>query len=289
VAHFGHAPDCQYHYLVRSGRFRTGFFLKRWTAEWKKSILSDIYLSIIIPAHNEERRLPVTMEQAHRFIERQPYECEVIIVENGSQDRTLQIARTFAQDHPRFRVLEEKARGKGLAVQRGMLEACGEYRFMADADFSMPISEINHFLPPALDQYDVAIASREAEGSVRYNEPPYRHFVGRVFNLLIRLMALPELHDTQCGFKCFRAQAAEELFRRMTIYGWSFDVEMLFIAKKLGYRIVELPIPWYFNPDSKVSVVRDSLQMGMDLIQIRLNAMRGVYNHVIVGDKPAGS
>ncbi len=240
--------------------------------------MSEVFLSIIIPAYNEERRLPVTLAQAYDFLQQQPYRGEVLVVENGSQDRTFEIAQEFAREHQGFCVLSEASRGKGSAVKRGMLAASGEYRFMCDADFSMPIAEINRFLPPALTGFDVAIASREAPGAVRYQEPPYRHRVGRVFNGLIRLLALPGLHDTQCGFKCFRAPVALDLFGRQTLSGWSFDVELLFIAHLLGYRIVELPIPWYFNPDSKVSVVRDSLRMAVDLVRIRLNSLRGVYD-----------
>ncbi len=211
------------------------------------------------------------------FLNEQPYTYEVLVVENGSQDRTFQIAQEFAEQDSHLRVLQVQQRGKGLAVKYGMLEACGEYRFMCDADLSMPITEINRFLPPALTEFDIAIASREAPGAVRYNEPAYRHFVGRVFNIMIRLIALPGLHDTQCGFKCFHATVAEDLFRRQTLTGWSFDVEVLFIAKQRGYHITELPIPWFFNPDSKVDVIRDSYQMAMDLIRIRLNGVRGEY------------
>jgi dolichyl-phosphate beta-glucosyltransferase len=246
--------------------------------------LSNPFLSIVIPALNEERRLPETLEQAFKFLEDQSYPAEVIVVDNGSQDKTFEIAQNFARQHEHFRVLQEVQRGKGLAVKRGMQAARGEYRFMCDADFSMPVTEINRFLPPALNDYDIAIASREAHGAVRYNEPPYRHLVGRVFNLLIRVLTLPDLHDTQCGFKCFRAPVARDLFHRQTLGGWAFDVELLFIARKLGYRIVELPIPWYFNPDSKISVVRDSYHMAMDLISIRLKSLRGEYNHDPIED-----
>lgn len=242
------------------------------------------FLSIVIPAFNEERRLPVTLEQVFNFLKTQSYPAEVLIVDNGSQDRTFEIAQNFANQHEHFRVLQEMQRGKGRAVKRGMQAARGEYRFMCDADFSMPVEEINHFLPPALQDCDIAIASREAPGAVRYNEPPYRHFVGRVFNLLIRTLTLPDLHDTQCGFKCFRAPVAIDLFQRQTLGGWAFDVELLFIARKLGYRIVERPIPWYFNPDSKIKVLRDSYQMAIDLISIRIKSLRGVYNHNPVED-----
>jgi hypothetical protein len=129
-----------------------------------------------------------------------------------------------------------------------------------------------------LDGYDIAIASREAPGAVRYNEPAYRHLVGRIYNWMIRLIALPRLQDTQCGFKCFRANVAEELFKLQTLPGWSFDVELLFIAQHRGCKIVEIGIPWYFNPESKIRVMKDSLRMGIDLLRIRLNALQGKYD-----------
>jgi len=240
--------------------------------------LNSIFLSIVIPVFNEERRLPTTLENVISFMSSQPYSSEVIVVENGSLDHTLQIALEFAKNFDQIRVLRAETRGKGLAVQQGMLAAHGSFRFMCDADFSMPVDQINRFIPPALQDFDIAIASREAPGAVRYNEPQYRHTVGRIFNTLIRLLALPNLNDTQCGFKCFRAPVAEELFHLQTINGWSFDVELLFIARQRGYKIVELPIPWYFNPESKINVLRDSFRMATDLLQIRLNGLRGVYN-----------
>lgn len=235
------------------------------------------FLSVIIPAYNEEHRLPATLAKMLAFLDQQPYSYDVFVVENGSLDRTYAVAKEFAGHHSNLHVLQEPSRGKGLAVKRGMLEACGEYRFMCDADLSMPIAEINRFLPPVLTGTDIAIASRESPGAVRYNEPAYRHFVGRIFNGMIRLLALPGLHDTQCGFKCFRDHVAEDLFQRQTLTGWSFDVEVLFIAKQSGYQIVELPIPWFFNPDSKVKVLRDSFTMAVDLINIRLKGLRGEY------------
>lgn len=240
--------------------------------------MNSIFLSIVIPVFNEERRLPTTLENVISFMSSQPYSSEVIVVENGSLDHTLQIALEFAKNFDQIRVLRAETRGKGLAVQQGMLAAHGSFRFMCDADFSMPVDQINRFIPPALQDFDIAIASREAPGAVRYNEPQYRHTVGRIFNTLIRLLALPNLNDTQCGFKCFRAPVAEELFHLQTINGWSFDVELLFIARQRGYKIVELPIPWYFNPESKINVLRDSFRMATDLLQIRLNGLRGVYN-----------
>lgn len=231
----------------------------------------------MIPAHNEEQRLPDTLRQVHEFSKQQEFPVEVIVVENGSNDHTLQIAQRFSSDFPQLRVLQCTQRGKGRAVRMGMLAARGAYRFMCDSDFSMPVEEIPRFLPPLLENVDIAIASREAPGSVRYGEPAYRHFVGRIYNTMIRLIALPGLNDTQCGFKCFRGPVAELLFSKQTLTGWSFDVEVLFIARRLGYRIIEVPIPWYFNANSKIRVLHDSFSMGADLLKIRLNALRGLY------------
>lgn len=236
------------------------------------------FLSIIIPAYNEEQRLPYTLEQIFSFLKEQSYQAEVLVIENGSTDRTYQIATGFAQRYPNLRVLQEKQRGKGNAVRLGMLEARGEQRFMCDADLSMPIGELTKFLPPVLNGTDIAIASREVQGAVRYYEPYLRHLTGRVFNYLIRLLVLPTLQDTQCGFKCFRAQVAEDIFRYQTLTGWSFDVEVLYIAQCKGYRIHEIPIDWYFNADTKISVLKDSWKMFVDLLTIRLNALRGVYD-----------
>ncbi len=235
------------------------------------------YFSLVIPAHNEENRLPQTLGQVVDFLGSQPFTSEVIVVENASRDRTFQVASAFAQAHPLCRVLREPQRGKGNAVRTGLLAARGQYRMFADADFSMPVSEIPRFLPPRTTA-DITIASREAPGAVRYNEPLQRHLSGRVFNTLIRALVLPGLQDTQCGFKCFRAAVAQDLAAHQTLGGWSFDVELLAIARLRGYSIAELPIPWYFNPESKVSLLRDSWRMFLDLLTIRRNIRRGVYD-----------
>lgn len=238
----------------------------------------SLYLSIIIPAHNEEQRLPSSLEQVNQFLDEQLYPAEILVVENGSQDRTLAIAQEYARRYPRLRVFHEDGRGKGLAVRRGMLEALGAYRFMCDADLSMPIAQVQRFLPPVLESYDVALGSREAPGAVRYQEAFYRHWGGRAINSLIRLLALPGLRDTQCGFKCFTASVARDLFQVQTLQGWSFDIELLYVARMRGYRVVEVPIDWYYNPQSKVHPVSDALKMLRDLVVIRRNASRGIYD-----------
>ena len=155
--------------------------------------------------------------------------------------------------------------------------ARGQYRFICDADLSMPIEEIVKFVPPALSGFDVAIGSREAPGAVRYNEPAYRHWGGRGINLIIRLLILPGLQDTQCGFKCFSAEASQRLFKLQTLPGWSFDIELLYLARRAKMRIREIPIHWYFGEDSKVSAVRDALNMIRDIFRIHGNARRGTY------------
>lgn len=236
------------------------------------------FLSVVIPAYNEEHRLLKTLEQVHSFLQSQPYTAEVLVVENGSQDRTFDVAQAFAQRHSLVRVLQEAGRGKGRAVRRGMLAARGEYRFMCDADLSMPVDEINHFLPPVLQDFDIAIGSREAPGSIRFNEPQYRHLGGRAVNTIIRLLALPGLNDTQCGFKCFHAPIAEKLCQLQTLTGWSFDIELLYIARQRGYHIVEVPIHWYFNTESKLNVVQDAVKMVLDIFAIHLNNIKGVYD-----------
>ena len=243
-----------------------------------KFIEPSPFLSIILPVHNEENRLPKTLQQVSAFLATQAYSGEVVIVENGSNDRSYEIARQFCQDHVNFSVIHEEQRGKGLAVRTGMLKARGEFRIFCDVDFSMPIEEINRFLPPNQTNADIVIGSREAPGAVRYNEPAYRHFIGRIFNAMVRTAALPGLQDSQCGFKLFSARCADDVFQKQTLTGMSFDVEVLFIARRLGYSIIEIPVPWYFNPDSRVRLVDDSLRMGADLLVIRRNAARGVYD-----------
>lgn len=238
--------------------------------------MSSPFLSVLIPARNEEARLPHTLEQTLAFLNAQDYASEVLVIENGSRDRTFEIAQDFARRHPNLRVIREEQPGKGRAVRRGMLEASGRFRFMCDADLSMSIEQVNRFLPPA-SQADIAIASREAAGAIRDDEPLYRHIGGRLVNLAIRLLILPGLHDTQCGFKCFTAAAAEQLFRRQTLPGWSFDIEILYLARRLGFSVREIPIRWRFDPETKLNAVQDAFRMMRDIFRIHRNARRGLY------------
>ncbi len=237
----------------------------------------QLYLSIIIPAYNEEHRLPNTLTQIERFLQTQNYTYEIIIVENGSTDQTLKIAQEFSVGRSAFQALHLDESGKGRAVRQGMLVASGQFRFMCDADLSMPIEELPRFLPPNFPDADIVIASREAPGAMRYNEPEHRHLGGRLINWAIRLLALPGLQDTQCGFKIFREKVAEDLFACQLMDGWSFDIELLSIARRRGYKIEELPVPWYYSEQSRVNPVKDALRMIWDIFKIRLNARSGAY------------
>lgn len=240
--------------------------------------MDNPFLSIVIPAHNEAHRLPASLEKIDRFVSQQPYTAEVIVVENGSTDKTTEVVRSAMQHYPYLRLLTSQERGKGLAVRIGMLAAAGKYRFQADADLSMPIEEVAKFIPPQNPNCQVAIASRELPSARRFNEPPYRHLVGRAFNALVRMIALPGLHDTQCGFKCFASNTAEKIFPLQTLKGMSFDAELLVIARRHGYTIQEIPINWFFDPDSRVRLFKDSFQMALDLFAIRRKARRGLYD-----------
>lgn len=239
---------------------------------------TNLLLSIIIPAYNEALRLPQTLPEIVRFVNDQSFEAEVIIVDNNSSDDTHNIASQFADEHAFVRVLTEPIQGKGAAVRKGMLNAEGNYIFMADADLSMPIQEVTKFIPPELDGYDVAIGSREVKGAVRYDEPGYRHLMGRIFNLVVKVLAVPGFQDTQAGFKCFRKSIALDILACQQIQGWAFDVELLFIARKRSYRIVEVPIHWYFRENSRINPLKDAMDMFQEVVRIRRNDMRGLYD-----------
>jgi dolichyl-phosphate beta-glucosyltransferase len=235
-------------------------------------------LSIIIPAYNEEDRLPKSLEQIGSFVARQPYSTEVLVVNDGSQDNTVGVVRDFMPQYPFLSLIDQEHRGKGHTVKTGMAAAQGQYLFACDSDLSMPIEEVAKFLPPNLDGYDIAIASREVSGARRYGEPGYRHVMGRVFNMIVRLLTVPGIQDTQCGFKCFQREVARKIFPYQTIDGWSFDVEILFIARKYGYQIVEVPVNWYYMERSQVNPIKDTMGMFREVLKIRRNDQRGLYD-----------
>lgn len=237
-----------------------------------------IALSIIIPAHNEEARLPSTLRDIDDWIATKDIAIEVIVVENGSSDATADVVRGFQDEYPYVRLIADVPRGKGIAVREGMLAARGTSRFLCDADLSMPIGELDKFLTPENAGADVAIGSREAPGAQRVGEPAYRHLMGRVYNLVVKIVALPGFEDTQCGFKMFRGEIADDVFRSARLHGWGFDPEVLYIARKRGYDIVEVPIEWHYEDESRVRPIHDTLDMLRELITIRRNDRSGLYD-----------
>ncbi|MGB9691398.1 MAG: dolichyl-phosphate beta-glucosyltransferase [Candidatus Sumerlaeaceae bacterium] len=228
-------------------------------------------MSLIIPAFNEERRLRESLPTALQYLERQPYSWEVVVVDDGSRDATSQVVRELAAGRSNVRVLRnEPNRGKGYSIRRGMLEAHGRYRLFSDADFSTPIDEVEKFWAAVADGYDVVIGSRGlAESQLLVRQNIMRETMGRIFNFLVRAMLIPGIRDTQCGFKMFSARAAQSVFPRQTLDGFSFDVEILYLALQQGFRIKEVPIRWINSPATKVSPLRDATRMFFDLLRIR--------------------
>jgi glycosyltransferase involved in cell wall biosynthesis len=235
-------------------------------------------LSVIVPAYNEAQRLPSAIDLLTGYLDARPIRAEVLIVENGSVDRTPEIADTAACRDRRFRVLHVSERGKGLAVRTGMLASVGQVAIFCDVDFSMPVGEISSLYEAVTAGADIAIASRELKNSRRVGEPSHRHLMGRVFNWLVRVLAVRGLSDTQCGFKAFRHDVAHDLFARSVVDGWAFDVEVLFLAQRRGYVVDEVPITWYYDPSSRVQPFRDTMAMLRELVQIRRNALSGRYS-----------
>ncbi len=246
--------------------------------------MRPIFLSVVIPAYNEEALISGTLGQVAEFLRTRGYTWEVVVADDGSTDATALLVGNFAQGNPQVRLLSLGHRGKGWAVREGMLEAKGQYRFLCDADLSMPIEQVDRFLPPQAQGLDLAIGSREVSGARRIGEPAYRHMMGRFYNALVRILAVPGVRDTQCGFKCFRGEIVPLLFRRQTMEGFAFDVEVLFLAQKEKLNIGEIGLDWHFREGSKVRPLRDAFAMTRDLLNIRWRNWRGRYDRLNTGD-----
>ena len=232
------------------------------------------FLSIVIPAYNEERRIGSTLDTVISYLSRQSYTWEVLVVDDGSTDRTVAEVAGLSNQDARVKLEQMPHGGKGWAIRQGMLAATGRYRFMCDADLSMPIETLPAFLDRMAQGYDVVIGSRQKAGARRFNESLLRHARGRVFNWAVRLVAVSGFQDTQCGFKCFRAEVAQELFERQRTRGLAFDVDVLYTATKSGMGVYELPIDWYHRGSSKVRPLVDSLLMFWDVVLVRLRGLR---------------
>jgi dolichyl-phosphate beta-glucosyltransferase len=238
-----------------------------------------VLLSLIIPAYNEADRIGPSIEKAFRYLAEQSYDAEIIVVDDGSSDNTVvEVQEAFGRkpvglDRVTTRVLPQVTnKGKGAAVRRGMLEARGKIRIFTDADFSTPIKEVAKIIP-LIDsgEYDVVIGSRAAEGRalVKKHQPWYREMMGRFYNVLVQTFVFRGIKDTQCGFKGFSDHAAQILFSKQQVNGFSFDVELLYLARRYGYRIREIAIEWYNDERSTVGALSDSARMFWELLRIR--------------------
>jgi glycosyltransferase involved in cell wall biosynthesis len=240
--------------------------------------VTTVDLSIVIPAFNEAARIGPTLERLIATLAPQPLTWDILVADDGSGDDTVAIVAAIAAREPRVGVVRLPHRGKGATVRDGLLQARGARLFLCDADLAMPPEQIGAFLAVVPSRCDIAIGSREGPGARRVGEPLHRHLLGRVFNTLVRVLVLPDIQDTQCGFKLFSAEAAAAVLPTTTIDGWSFDVELLASARAQGWRIQAVPIEWHYGRESKLRVLPHSMQMLRDLLRIRGNVRRGLYD-----------
>ncbi|MEJ7761317.1 MAG: dolichyl-phosphate beta-glucosyltransferase [Thermomicrobiales bacterium] len=248
----------------------------------------SIHMSLVVPAFNEMARIESSLKTILAFFAEQPYTSEIILADDGSTDETARIARAMFAGHPTARVVTIPHGGKARAVRQGMTEARGELVAFSDIDLATPLHYLNDLRSSVLSGCQIAIASREGIGAQRMDEPGYRHFMGRVFNLLVRIVVLPGIDDTQCGFKVFERDTAHAILAKSRLYAsadervvgprvTAFDVELLFVAKRLGYRVCPIPVIWTAGSQSKVNPVSDTWNNLKDVLRIRLNAWRGLY------------
>jgi dolichyl-phosphate beta-glucosyltransferase len=234
-------------------------------------------LSLVIPAYNEQARLPYTLSEIEAFIRREQLDCEVLVVDNGSHDATSAVVQQATASFPSLRLLRTDGRGKGRAVRTGMLAARGGVVLFADADLSWQVEDLPRFLGLVSEADPIVIGSREGLGARRIGEPSYRHLMGRVFNRVVQALAVPGIEDSQCGFKAFRADAARAIFSRQRIDGFGFDVEVLYLARRLGFAVRVVPLRWEHKTNSRVAPIGDTLGMLSDVLRVRFNNWRGRY------------
>jgi dolichyl-phosphate beta-glucosyltransferase len=240
------------------------------------SNLIEPFLAVIVPAYNEEPRIIPTLQRLDEYFSEQAYTWSVTVVSDGSTDGTNDLVAEFVASHPRFFFKAyEPNRGKGYAVRTGMLEAQGERLLFADADMATPIEEVEKLLAAMDDGAQVAIGSRPLrESNLVIRQPFYREWLGRMFNKVVQALAVKGIQDTQCGFKLFSGEAAQKVFRRCRLDGFSFDFEALLVARDLGYKIAEVPIRWSHQEGSKVVLMRDGPRMLRDLVALRIQGRK---------------
>lgn len=239
-----------------------------------------VHLSIVVPAYNEERRLPDCLEKIFGYLSTKPFSSEVIVVNDGSGDRTPEILEPWCARHPNLRVVRhERNLGKGASVRSGMLAATGRYALFTDADLSAPMREADKLLQAIEAGADVAFGSRALDRSlIKVHQSPLRELAGRIFNLLVRLFTGLRFADTQCGFKAFVRERARPIFEQQRIFGFGFDPEILYLAQRRGLVLREIPVEWSHDADTRLSVFRDSWRMFVALVRIRWNAWTGKYS-----------
>ena len=243
------------------------------------SVNDAVQLSIVIPSFNEEQRLAPTLEKIAQYMREKRPSTEVIVVDDGSTDQTAAVAESWKRRIPQLRVVSNgRNRGKGYSVRHGSLEARGDIVLFTDADLSAPIEEGEKLLA-ALETQDVAIGSRAVDRSlIEVHESPFREFAGIIFNRIVRFMLQLPFVDTQCGFKAFRRERCRIIFEQQTIERFGFDPELLYLARHHGLSILEVPVRWAHSPATKVNMMRDSVQMFLDIFIIRWNGLRGRYH-----------
>lgn len=236
------------------------------------------FLSVIIPAYNEEKRLSLTLIDINKHLSEADFDYEILVVNDGSTDATVEIARRFSHLIKNLKIIDNQInKGKGAVVRQGMLEANGKWRLLTDADNSTSIDQFHKMLPYFNEGYDVVIGSRDIKGAKLIPPQPfYRRFLGDIGNLIIQVLLLPGIKDTQAGFKCFSEKATEDVFSKARINRWGFDVEILAIAKKLGYKIKEIPIVWVNNPFSHVKP-QAYFQVLFEVFKVRWWLWRNIY------------
>lgn len=267
---------------MRAAWWRRPSWLRGWPRTGSRatatiSPVSRPFLSIIVPAYNEEACIDATVRAVAEELDRLGRPWELLVVDDGSTDRTRELVAPHAARDPRIRLIAAPHRGKGGAVRQGMVEATGEWRFLADADLSMPIHEVRRFLPgPDGPVADILIGSREADGAERIEEPWHRHLLGRLFNVIARLLVVDGLSDTQCGYKLFSAEAASTLFPLQRLDGFGFDCEILFLAARSGFSVREVPVTWTYRASTKVTALAGGAGF-VDLARVRWNYLLGRY------------
>ena len=236
--------------------------------------------SLVIPAYNESNRLRPTLDAILRYVDEHTWDVEILVVDDGSRDDTAQIVREYGSSHPQVQLVQNPGnRGKGFSVRNGMLHARGEICLFSDADLSSPISEAEKLFDAVRQGADIAIGSRWLRAELQTERQPlYRQLFGRIFNLLLRVVLGLHFMDTQCGFKAFRREAAQQIFPFQKIERWGFDPEILFLARRKGLRAVEIPVIWAHSEGTRLHPFRDGIRMFGDVMRIRWNALTGAYN-----------